>query len=149
MCSGCYSAYLMRNIARNRQNQTAWAGIVFGIALGVVLLSLFSKPHSVLDQAASPGSLISDMPDIKVGSQIGESPKDVFKTKIRLIELGFLKGPANDITWDSKSKSALRRFKATAGLEADDIWDERVSGLLFSTKAVHAPVPLAEGSKLR
>jgi hypothetical protein len=135
-------------IARSRQNQRAWAGIAFGVALGVVLLSLFSKPHSLQDQAVDSGSsLTSNMSDIKVGGQIGGDPNEVFKTKSRLIELGFLKGPADDASWDAKSRSALKRFKAAEGLGGDDTWDERVGGLLFSTKAIHAQLPLAEGSR--
>ena len=147
LCSECHSAHLICKAARRRQNQTAWAGISFGIVLGAVLLTLFSKPPSVRDQVAASGSRTLNITTIKLGGQIGESPKDVLKTENRLIELGFLKGPADDAVWGSKSRSALQRFKAAEGLAADDIWDEKVSGLLFSPKAVHAPLAVAERSK--
>jgi len=72
-----------------------------------------------------------------------QGPKDIFKTKNRLVELGFLNGPVDHVSWDKKSRMALRRFKTAEGLTGDDVWDEKVGGLLFSTNAIRAPMPLA------
>jgi hypothetical protein len=143
LCSECYSACLIHKVARGRQNRRAWAGAAFGAAIGVVLLSLFSAPHKARNEAAASGGLTSVMPDIEAGDGIGEAPKDIFKTKNRLVELGFLNGPVDHVSWDKKSRMALRRFKTAEGLTGDDVWDEKVGGLLFSTNAIRAPMPLA------
>jgi peptidoglycan hydrolase-like protein with peptidoglycan-binding domain len=63
----------------------------------------------------------------------------------RLIELGFLKAPADGI-WGTKSRTALRAFKVANGLAADDKWDDLVSGRLYSAQAARSPLPLATSS---
>lgn len=54
----------------------------------------------------------------------------------RLQELGFLRERASG--WDSLSRSALRDFKVTNKLEADDKWDFRTEELLASGSALYA-----------
>jgi peptidoglycan hydrolase-like protein with peptidoglycan-binding domain len=58
----------------------------------------------------------------------------------RLIELRFLKGPADGV-WGIKSRTALRAFKVANGLMDDDKWDDLVSGRLYSPKAARSPRP--------
>jgi peptidoglycan hydrolase-like protein with peptidoglycan-binding domain len=60
----------------------------------------------------------------------------------RLIELGYLGGPADGV-WGANSRAGLRAFKAANGLSINDKLDEPVKTRLFSTSAVRAPVPLA------
>jgi Putative peptidoglycan binding domain len=69
-------------------------------------------------------------------------PVDAKKAQDRLIELGFLSGPADGV-WGTKSRMALRAFKIANGLAADDKWDALVSGHLYSTQAARSPLPLA------
>lgn len=69
-------------------------------------------------------------------------PVDAKKVQDRLIELGFLTGPADGI-WGTKSRMALRAFKIANGLAADDKWDDLVSGRLYSAQAARSPLPLA------
>jgi hypothetical protein len=61
--------------------------------------------------------------------------------QVRLIELGYLSGSADGV-WGSKSRAALRSFKAASGLDADEIWDEFTNRSIFSKSAIHAPLPL-------
>jgi peptidoglycan hydrolase-like protein with peptidoglycan-binding domain len=62
---------------------------------------------------------------------------DASRVQSRLVELGFLKGPA-DGTWGPQSRSALRAFRAAVGLPASDAWDPVAAGRLFSNNAVRA-----------
>jgi peptidoglycan hydrolase-like protein with peptidoglycan-binding domain len=72
-------------------------------------------------------------------------PIDIKAAQNRLIELRFLKGPADGV-WGTKSRNALRAFKVANDLSADDKWDDLVSGRLYSTKGARSPLPLATTS---
>jgi hypothetical protein len=57
-------------------------------------------------------------------------------TQLRLQSLGFLR--AGSKSWDSSSRSALRDFKSTNNLGADDKWDFKTQDQLSSVSAVRA-----------
>jgi Uncharacterised protein family UPF0547/Putative peptidoglycan binding domain len=73
-------------------------------------------------------------------------PSDIKAVQNRLLELGFLAGPAGGV-WGTKSRMALRAFKIANGLAADDKWDDLASGRLYSTQAARSPLPLATTGK--
>jgi hypothetical protein len=75
-------------------------------------------------------------------SKLNPPPSVIMTAQNRLIELGFLAGPADGV-WGTKSRAALRAFKIANGLASDDKWDALVSGRLYSTQAVRSPLPLA------
>jgi hypothetical protein len=62
-----------------------------------------------------------------------EDPQNVVWAQSRLRELGFLRGPTKG--WDSVSRLALRDFKTTNNLAADDKWDLKAQELLASGPA--------------
>jgi peptidoglycan hydrolase-like protein with peptidoglycan-binding domain len=70
------------------------------------------------------------------------TPNDIKKAQSRLIELGYLNGPADGV-WGNKSRMALRAFKAANALTADDKWDALVNERIYSMQAARAPLPLA------
>src|SRR5262249_21684138 len=70
------------------------------------------------------------------------------RIQARLIELGFLSGPA-DGAWGPKSRIGLRAFKVANGLPSDDAWDDLAKANLFSARAVRAPAPLADNPSPR
>jgi len=61
--------------------------------------------------------------------------EDATRAQQRLIELGFLSGPADGV-WGPRSRSALRGFRVVNNLGSDDIWDERTQRDLFTTSVV-------------
>jgi peptidoglycan hydrolase-like protein with peptidoglycan-binding domain len=75
---------------------------------------------------------------------------DATRIQQRLIELGFLVGPA-DGKWGPRSKEALREFRATRQLGVDSTWDEKTQSLLLDVRqastaagsAVVSPYPSA------
>jgi hypothetical protein len=75
-------------------------------------------------------------------NKLNPPPDDTVSAQNRLIELRYLKGPA-DGAWGTKSRMALRAFKIANGLAADDKWDDLVSSHLYSTQAARSPLPLA------
>jgi peptidoglycan hydrolase-like protein with peptidoglycan-binding domain len=75
-------------------------------------------------------------------NKLNPPPSVIMTAQNRLIELGFLAGPADGV-WGTKSRAALRAFKIANGLAADDKWDDLVSGRLYSTQAARSPLPLA------
>jgi peptidoglycan hydrolase-like protein with peptidoglycan-binding domain len=77
--------------------------------------------------------------------QTNAQQSDIVAAQNRLIELRFLKGPADGV-WGTKSRNALRAFKVANDLTADDKWDDLVSARLYSTKAARSPLPLATTS---
>jgi len=103
-----------------------------------------AKPQAVADSSARVDrtAIVAPLQD---ANKLNPPPSDIMAAQNRLIELGFLKGPADGV-WGAKSRMALRAFKTANGLTADDKWDELVSGRLYSTQAARSPLPLATTS---
>src|SRR6516225_6171328 len=110
--------------------------------LSIVMLSIFFQGKST--DAAKPSvhadrtAVVAPLQD---ANKLNPSPSVIMTAQNRLIELGFLAGPADGV-WGTKSRVALRAFKIANGLAADDKWDALVSGRLYSTQAVRSPLPL-------
>jgi hypothetical protein len=66
-------------------------------------------------------------------------PKDATRIQGRLIELGYLQGPADGI-WGPRSKQALLAFKISNGLAPDDKFDTTVSKQIVSANNVRGPL---------
>lgn len=64
----------------------------------------------------------------------------------RLADLGYLAGVSPTGIWTSRSRQALREFKAATGLPGDDIWDQTTKDRLFASDT--KTPPKRTGSKL-
>jgi hypothetical protein len=131
----------------HRQSETAHRPSEIGIAafIGIgaaAILSIVMLP--VLFRGSADSSVHGDRPAAVAPLQGTKNPppSDIMAAQNRLIELRFLKGPADGV-WGAKSRMALRAFKIANGLAADDKWDDLASGRLSSTQAVRSPLPLA------
>jgi RecQ family ATP-dependent DNA helicase len=139
----------------HRQSETGHrqigiAAFIGGAAiLSIVMLLIFfqgkstdaAKPQAVADSSvhADPTAAVAPL---QGANKLSSPPGDIMAAQNRLIELGFLAGPADGV-WGTKSRMALRAFKIANGLAADDKWDDLVSSRLYSTKAARSPLPLA------
>jgi peptidoglycan hydrolase-like protein with peptidoglycan-binding domain len=103
-----------------------------------------AKPQAVADSSVHADGTAVVAP-LQGANKSNPPPSDIKAAQNRLIELRFLKGPADGV-WGTKSRTALRAFKIANGLSADDKWDELVSGRLYSTQAARSPLPLATTS---
>ena len=137
--------------SENRQTKIGIIAVFTGGAalLSIVMLSIFfqgkstdaAKPHAVADSSVHADRPAAVAP-LQGANKFNPPPSDILAAQTRLIELGFLAGPADGV-WGTKSRVALRAFKIANGLAADDKWDALVSGRLYSTQAVRSPLPLA------
>lgn len=137
----------------HRQRKLAIAGIAAFIGgaaiLSIVTLPVFfqgksteaAKPHAVADSSVHAERTAAVAP-LQGASKLNPPPDDILAAQNRLIELGFLAGPADGL-WGTKSRMALRSFKIANALAADDKWDDLVSSRLYSTEAARSPLPLA------
>jgi hypothetical protein len=66
--------------------------------------------------------------------------------QLRLIQLGYLAGRPDNV-WGSRSRRALRAFKAANALLVNDSWDEETNASLFSANAAYAPAPVVSNAK--
>jgi hypothetical protein len=134
----------------HRQSEKGIAAFIGGAAiLSIVMLLVFfqgkstdaAKPQAVADSSvhADPTAAVAPL---QGANKLSPPPGDIVAAQNRLIELGFLAGPADGV-WGTKSRVALRAFKIANGLAADDRWDDLVSSRLYSTKAARSPLPLA------
>jgi hypothetical protein len=100
-----------------------------------------AKPQAVADSSvhADPTAVVAPLQST---NKSNPPPGNIMEAQNRLIELGFLAGPADGV-WGTKSRMALRAFKIANALTADDKWDDLVSSRLYSTKAARSPLPLA------
>jgi hypothetical protein len=126
------------------------AAFIGGAAiLSIVMLPVFfqgkstdaAKPQAVADSSvhADRTAVVAPLQD---ANKLNPPPSVIMTAQNRLIELGFLAGPADGV-WGTKSRAALRAFKIANGLAADDKWDALVSGRLYSAQAARSPLPLA------
>jgi hypothetical protein len=127
------------------------ATVIGGVAilLIVMLPILFGKSTDAAKPLVADTSVHADSTAV-VGplqgtNKLNPPPSDIMAAQNRLIELGFLKGPADGV-WGAKSRMALRAFKIANGFTADDKWDDLVSGRLYSIQAARSPLPLATTS---
>ena len=146
--------------ARHRQSETGHRQSEIGIAgiaafvggaaiLSIVMLPVFfqgkstdaAKPQAVASSSvhADPAAAVTPL---QGANKLSSPPGDIMAAQNRLMELGFLAGPADGV-WGTKSRMALRAFKIANGFGADDKWDDLVSSRLYSTKAARSPLPLA------
>jgi DNA-binding helix-hairpin-helix protein with protein kinase domain len=65
---------------------------------------------------------------------------DAMRIQERLIDLGFLAGPA-DGKWGPKSKQALREFRESRQLGTDTTWDEKTQSSLLAAREASAASP--------
>ena len=136
--------------SEDRQTKIGIIAVFTGGAalLSIVMLSIFShgkstdasKPHSSAN--ADRTAVVAPLQD---ANKLNPPPSVILTAQNRLIELGFLAGPA-DGAWGTKSRAALRAFKVANGLAADDKWDALASGRLYSIQATRSPLPLATTS---
>jgi hypothetical protein len=118
--------------------------------LSIVMLPIFfrgksadaAKPQAVADSSAHGSTAVDPLHTNK----LNPPPSDILAVQNRLIELGFLNGPADGV-WGPKSRMALRAFKTANGLTGDDKWDDLASGRLYSTQAARSSLPLATTSR--
>jgi hypothetical protein len=133
----------------HRQSSGIAAFIGGAAILSIVMLLVFfqgkgtdaAKPQAVADSSAHADRTAAVAP-LQGVNKLSPPPGDIMAAQNRLIELGFLAGPADGV-WGTKSRRALRAFKIANGLAADDKWDDLVSSRLYSTKAARSPLPLA------
>jgi hypothetical protein len=137
--------------SEDRQTKIGIIAVFIGGAalLSIVMLSIFFQGKST---DAAKSSIHADqtaaVTPLQGANKLNPPPSDIMAAQNRLIELGFLKGPADGV-WGTKSRTALRTFKTANGFTADDRWDDLVSGRLYSTKAMRSPLPLATTSPAR
>jgi len=144
--------------AGHRQSETGHRQIgIAGIAafiggaaiLSIVMLLVFfqgkstdtAKPQAIADSSVHADRTPA-VASLQGANKLNPPPSDIMAAQNRLIELGFLKGPADGV-WGTKSRMALRAFKVANGLAGDDKWDDLVSSQLYSTQAARSPLPLA------
>ena len=137
----------------HRQSEIGIAGIAAFIGgaaiLSIVMLPVFfpgkstdaAKPQAVADSSVHADRTAAVAP-LQGANNLSPPPGDIMAAQNRLIELGFLAGPADGV-WGTKSRMALRAFKIANALAADDKWDDLVSARLYSTQAMRSPLPLA------
>src|SRR5262249_14762441 len=108
----------------------------------VILLAFFlgkstdaSKPQAAADSTGV-------FTPLQGANKLNPSHSDIMAAQNRLIELGFLAGPADGV-WGTKSRAALRAFKIANGLAGDDKWDALAIRRLYSTQAARSPLPPA------
>jgi ATP-dependent DNA helicase RecQ len=137
----------------HRQSEIGISAFMGGAAilaiLAIVILPVYfqqgkstdaEKPQAVADSVHADRT--AAVAALQAASKLNPSPGDIVAAQNRLIKLGFLAGPTDGV-WGTKSRMALRAFKITNGLAADDKWDDLVSSRLYSAKAARSPLPPA------
>jgi len=130
---------------QSEDRQTEIDIIISGAAILLIVILAIVIPPILSHDATKPQAVADSSDRALVDAKLNPPPSDIKAAQNRLIELRFLKGPADGI-WGTKSRMALRAFKIASGLVADDKWDDLVSGRLYSTQAVRSPLPLATTS---
>jgi len=138
-----HRAGIFDGLQRSEDRQTG-IGIIAVFIGGAALLSIAMLPVLFQGKSADAAKPQAAVP-LQGANKSNAPPSDIMAAQNRLIELRFLKGPADGV-WGAKSRNALRAFKVANDLSADDKWDDLVSGRLYSTKAARSPLPLATTS---
>ena len=105
--------------------------------IGTVLSILFKEAPAAADMPDELLRATPTLPEAKVQSRGGIEPEQARTIQSRLAALGFLEGDVNG-PWGPPSRQALRDFKATHNLPADEIWDEATERALASASAAGA-----------
>jgi hypothetical protein len=143
ICADCYPAY-------ERQQQIRSAIRAIG-TLAVLGLFAFFISGGLSRQAATT-SLVTTHDEVPVQTaslvhiedvkpQPTSSLIDVTKAQNRLIELGYLQGPA-DGRWGPRSRQALIAFKISNGLSGDDKLDDLTNDRLAFANNVRGPLAI-------
>jgi hypothetical protein len=148
LCNDCYPAY------RARRSQQSLNGVIgFGAFLVIcaVVGSMSPKQQSsgtkqlASTQTASlvhtEEAISRPAPPTAPSILSVPSSNEISSAQNRLIELGYLLGPADGL-WGLRSRQALLAFKISNGLAADDKWDGTVNAPLLSSNAVRGPLPV-------
>jgi hypothetical protein len=130
--------------SEDRQTKIGTIAVFTGGAalLSIVMLAVFFQGKSTDAEKAQTVTDRTAVAPLEGTNKSNAPPSDIMAAQNRLIELRFLKGPADGV-WGTKSRNALRAFKVANGLSADDKWDDSVRGRLYSTQAARSPLPLA------
>lgn len=148
LCDECHSAYLAKKATRRRQNIVVFAAVVSVLLIfGAISQSGTSgPPQAKRTESQSSTPAVAQTANVvrteTFRSPGGALPHDIARTQNRLIELGYMVGPADGV-WGNKSRTALRAFKVANGLNDDDRWDNSVDDVIFSPSVARAPVPIA------
>jgi peptidoglycan hydrolase-like protein with peptidoglycan-binding domain len=115
------------------------------VAVGAIFIGVPMLLGTYISSTQSPNPTANFFRPDEPAKQAAAPPKDVAIIQARLIELGYLSGPADGV-WGAKSRAGLRAFKGAHDLDSDErsIWNDTVSKRLFSKNAVRAPLPLAK-----
>jgi hypothetical protein len=150
LCDACYASY-----CKTKSVQGAISFAVLGV-FGLVCVGTFSSHSgtSAPDRISETRSSFTPPPTQnaianyvrteETAKQLSAPPipNNVTDIQTRLIQLGYLIGPADGV-WGPKSRAALQSFKSANGLGSNDTWDHKVSSRLFSANAARAPLPIA------
>jgi hypothetical protein len=146
LCAGCYPEY------QRQQRIQSIVRSVSGLAIcGVIAFFIFGG-HSEQKATSSADTTGAETPVNQTASLVrfedvrsqpvsppGPSLTDITRTQNRLIELGYLQGPA-DRLWGPRSRQALLAFKISNGLAADDKLEPSVIERLLSANIVRGPL---------
>jgi hypothetical protein len=114
---------------------------IFVIGVGLLILEEKKKtPQFVSLPIASEGPYQSEAPIQATGFRAAPPQAQIAEIQSRLARLGYLSGRVDGI-WGTKSRYALRAFKAANALNPNDSWDENVRAAMFSSNALYAPAP--------
>jgi hypothetical protein len=158
ICADCYPAY-----ERQRQIRSAIGAIgalaVLGLFGFLISGGLSQQPATTTIDTASDevpvqtASLvhIEEVKSQPVTAPTSSSvpalaPTDVTKIQTRLIELGYLQGPADGL-WGSRSRQALLAFKISNGLASDDKLDPSVNERMFFPDVVRGPLSVVKPAR--
>jgi hypothetical protein len=151
LCSGCYAAYQRKQNMRAATSAVVFVAAFAGLAMFTFALSNSRVPNSTVTTTitGSPPYQTANLVRTEDPKPPTSSPalKDVSNVQNRLIELGYLVGPADGV-WGSRSRNALLAFKASNGLPADDKWDPIVNSRLLSTNVVRGPLTAASNQSI-
>jgi hypothetical protein len=147
LCADCYRAY------HRKQTINSATAILAVLARGGAFIAFASNSGdsrrslspTTLTLAGEPTNQTASLVRAEeVKTQPVVSPKDLRTTQNRLIELGYLVGPADGV-WGPRSRDALIAFKISNSLPADDKWDTLVNTRLLSANVVRGPLSIATG----
>src|SRR5262249_59390521 len=114
--------------SEDRQTKIGTIAVFIGGAalLSIVMLAVFFQGKSTDAEKTQMAADRTAVAPLEGTNKSNAPPSDIMAAQNRLIELRFLKGPADGV-WETKSRNALRAFKVANGLSADDKWDDLAS----------------------
>jgi hypothetical protein len=97
-----------------------------------------SSASSERTGSRSPLSLMPDTSPQAFNPNLSDV-SNATRIQARLADLGYL-GSSADGRWGPRSRAALRAFKRSNGLAADDKWDNATANQLFGANVIRAPI---------